>query len=104
MADHGDTRPIGVFDSGVGGLTVDQTRYLDETASTGDADQAFLPSELGDEAAGGSVLVTGRVVSPGQLAACALPEGCEGEDARWWYVFADPEGRMMGLWRTSMKH
>ncbi len=85
---------------GVGGLTVDGTRYLDETESTGDPDEAFLPSQLSDEAAGSSVLVTGRVVSPGQFAACALPQGCEGEDARWWYVLADPEGPASILLRS----
>lgn len=77
---------------GLGGLDIDVARYLDEIEAGGDADQAFVPSQLGDEPAGTSVLVAGRIVSPVQLSACAVEAGCEGDDARWWYVLADPEG------------
>ena len=77
---------------GVGGLDVDEARYLEEVDAGGDADQAFLPSQLGDEPSGASVLAAGRIVSPAQLSACAVEAGCESEGARWWYVLADPEG------------
>lgn len=73
------------------GLAVERGRYLDETASGGEPEQAFVPSDLDDEPDGSSVLVNARIVSPGQLAACAEPNGCEGDDASWWYVAADPQ-------------
>ena len=84
----------------VGGLDVDGARYLDEIESGGDADQAFLPSQLGDEPSGASVMAAGRIVAPGQLSACATEAGCDGEDARWWYVLADPEGPSAVLLRS----
>jgi len=73
------------------GFSLEGSRYLDETASGGDADEALVPSELGDAEAGGEVLVTGRIVSPETYAACAT-NSCDGPDAAWWYYFADPEG------------
>ena len=74
------------------GFSVDRTRYLDETANGGQADEAFQPSELGDEEAGIELPVSGRVVSPGQFAACANDEGCDGADAAWFYYLADAQG------------
>jgi len=73
------------------GFSLDGTRFLDETAAGGDADDALVPSELRDEEAGSEVLVTGRIVSPETYAACAT-DSCDGSDAAWWYYFADPEG------------
>ena len=73
------------------GFSLDSSRYLDETAPGGDANEALVPSQLGEEEAGGELLVTGRVVSPETYAACAT-ESCDGSDAAWWYYFADPEG------------
>jgi hypothetical protein len=51
------------------GFSVDDVRYLDETSAGGDAAQAFEPSQVGDEAAGSSLLVEGRVVSPERFVA-----------------------------------
>jgi hypothetical protein len=74
------------------GFSLDGSRYLEETAAGGGVDDALVPSQLGDEAVGSEVLVTGRVVSPATYAACATGS-CDGSDAAWWYYLADPEGR-----------
>lgn len=74
-----------------GALRLDRARYLDELSSGGDPEEAFLPSDLGAEAAGTQLLVAGRVVDPASLSACASEDGCGGDDAAWWYVLADPD-------------
>lgn len=75
------------------GFDIDPARYLDETAAGGDREAAFLPSELSEESGGSSVLVTGQVVEPAEISACAVEGGCDGEGAAWFYLLADPEGR-----------
>jgi hypothetical protein len=74
------------------GLEVDRVRLLDETAAGGDIAEAFVPSQLADEAAGENLLVTGRVVSPGSFGACGEPAGCEADGSRYLYLFADADG------------
>ena len=86
-------RALDAFAAPPTGFDVDPSRYLEETESGGAREQAFLPSELADEPAGTSVLVTGQVVEPAELSACAVEGGCDGDDAAWFYVLADPEGR-----------
>lgn len=66
------------------GFTVDRTRYLDETESGGDPEQAFEPSMLDEEAAGTNLLVAGRVVSPVRLTAT--------DGDAYLYLFADVDG------------
>ncbi len=83
---------VGAIGEVPGGFSLDQTRYLDETANGGQADEAFQPSELGEEEAGTELPVSGRVVSPSQFAACANEGGCDGEDASWFYYLADAQG------------
>ncbi|HEX5038954.1 MAG TPA: hypothetical protein VFW95_02320 [Candidatus Limnocylindria bacterium] len=73
------------------GFSLESSRYLDETGAGGGANEALVPSQLGDAEAGSEVIVTGRVVSPATYAACAT-DSCDGPDAAWWYYFADPEG------------
>jgi hypothetical protein len=73
------------------GLRVDDARYLVELESGGNPEEAFLPSDLGGEEAGTQLLVAARVVSPDPLSACAADGGCDGEDAAWWYLLADPD-------------
>ena len=74
------------------GFNLDTTRYLDEVAAGGKADLAFNPSQLEEEPDQTELLVTGRVVSPAEHAACATEAGCEGGDATWLYYLADPNG------------
>lgn len=74
------------------GFDLDTTRYLDEVDAGGEADSAFLPSQLSEEEAGGQFLVSGRVVTPESDRACATDGGCESDDAAWYYYFADPQG------------
>jgi hypothetical protein len=74
-----------------GGFGVDQARYLDEVEAGGDPEAALVPSELAEEPAGSTALVTGRIVSPATYAACAVSEGCEGAGAAWFYLLADPQ-------------
>lgn len=74
------------------GFDLDATRYLDEVDAGGEAEAAFLPSQLGEEEAGSEFLVHGRVVTPESYGACATDGGCEGDDAAWSYYFADPQG------------
>lgn len=74
------------------GFDVDGARFLDEVAFGGEPEEAFLPSELGEEPDGSEVVVTGRVVTPATHSACATDDGCEGDDAAWFYYLADPEG------------
>ena len=66
------------------GFSVDQTRYLDETASGGRADAAREPSSVAEVEAGTDLLVSGRVVAPARFAA-------EDGDA-YLYLFADANG------------
>lgn len=87
------SRALDAFGAPTTGFDVDPSRFLEETESGGEREQAFLPSELADEPAGTSVLVTGQVVEPAELSACAVDGGCEGDDAAWFYLLADPEGR-----------
>jgi hypothetical protein len=75
-----------------GGFDLDGARYLDEVASGGEPEEAFVPSQLADEGAGSELLVTGRVVSPATFSACATAGGCEGPDAAWYSYLADPSG------------
>ncbi len=86
------SRALDAFGAPPTGFDVDETRYLDETAPGGEREQALLPSELADEPAGSSLLVTGQVVAPAELSACAIEGGCDGDDAAWFYLLADPEG------------
>jgi len=74
------------------GFIVERTRYLEEVEAGGDPDNAFVPSELGDEELGDEIALTGRILSPADHAACAAEGGCDGEDAAWFYYFADPQG------------
>jgi hypothetical protein len=73
------------------GFGIDRARYLDEVEAGGDPEAARIPSELAEEPAGSTALVTGRIVSPATYAACAVSEGCEGEGAAWFYLLADPQ-------------
>jgi hypothetical protein len=73
------------------GLRVDEARYLVELEAGGDPAEAFRPSDLQAEEPGTQLLVAGRVVSPDPLSACATDGGCEGADAAWWYLLADPD-------------
>ena len=82
------------------GFDLDDARYLDELDAGGAADTAFVPSQLGEEAPGGELLVTGRVLSPATFAACAVEAGCDGADAAWFYYFADPEGGATTILRS----
>ena len=74
------------------GFDVEPARYVEEVAAGGDASQAFVPSELGEEPDGSEVLLAGRVVTPATHSACAVEAGCDGDDAAWFYYLADPEG------------
>lgn len=74
------------------GFDLDTMRYLDEVGAGGDVEAAFAPSELGEEEAGSQFLVHGRVLTPATDSVCAADDGCEGEDAAWYYYFADPQG------------
>jgi hypothetical protein len=73
------------------GLDLDETRYVEELDSGGDAASAFVPSLLADEPDGSEILLTGRVVAPVVHSACAIAAGCDGDDAAWFYYLADPE-------------
>jgi hypothetical protein len=75
-----------------GGYSLEGARYAEELDTGGDPEDAFLPSELSDEPDGTELLLNGRVLSPRAYAACAVDDGCEGEDAAWLYYFADPNG------------
>lgn len=75
-----------------GGYSLDGVRYAEELDAGGDPEDAFLPSDLSEEPDGTELLLNGRVLSPGAHAACAVDDGCEGEDAAWLYYFADPNG------------
>ena len=75
-----------------GGYSLDGARYAEELDTGGDAEDAFVPSELGAEPDGTELLLNGRVLSPQAHAACAFDDGCEREDAAWLYYFADPNG------------
>jgi hypothetical protein len=74
-----------------GGFDLDGARFLDEVATGGDADGAFIPSQLDPEETGSEILVTGRVVTPATFAACAA-DACDTPDAPWFYYLADPAG------------
>lgn len=87
------SRALDAFGAPTTGFDVDPSRYLEETESGGEREQAFVPSELTDEPAGSSVLVTGQVVEPAELSACAVDGGCDDDDAAWFYLLADPDGR-----------
>ena len=76
-----------------GGYDVDDVRYLDEVRAGGEPEEAFEPSDLAGEEAGGELLITGRVVSPATFAACADESGCDARaDASWYTYLADPAG------------
>lgn len=74
------------------GFDVDGTRFVDELGMGGDAQSAFIPSDLADEPDGTELLLGGRIVSPARNAACATASGCDGDDAAWFYYLADPQG------------
>jgi hypothetical protein len=73
------------------GFDVDEARFLDEVEAGGDPEAALVPSDLADEPAGSTALVTGRIVTPATYAACAVSAGCDGDDAAWFYLLADPQ-------------
>jgi hypothetical protein len=75
-----------------GGLDLDRTRFLDELQAGGVPSGAQLPSDLEEVAAGNAVVATGRVIDPARFAACEGGGACDGSDARWLYLFADPAG------------
>lgn len=75
-----------------GGFDVDTARFLDELEAGGEEDEALVPSQLDEEADGSELLVTGRVVTPVSHSACASDPGCDGDEATWFYYFADPSG------------
>lgn len=83
-----------------GGFNVDGTRFVDELEAGGDAESAFIPSELTDEPDGTELLLAGRIVSPQRNAACAVESGCDGDDAAWFYYLADPEGAAANVLRS----
>lgn len=85
-------RALDAFGTLPAGLEVDRVRLLDETAAGGDMQEAFVPSQLADEAAGENLLVSGRVVSPGTFGVCGDPDGCEAEGSHYLYLFADADG------------
>ena len=84
-----------------GGYSVERVRYAEELDSGGDPEDAFLPSELSDEPDGTELLLNGRVLSPQSHAVCAFDDGCEREDAAWFYYLADPNGGDTIVLRSS---
>jgi hypothetical protein len=81
------------------GFDLDDARYLEELDAGGNPEDAFLPSQLDDEEPGTELLVSGRVVSPADFGACAT-DSCDGDDAAWLYLFADPEGSSATILRS----
>jgi hypothetical protein len=73
------------------GVDVDEARYLDEVDVAEASADAVAPSELGGLAAGAEGIVTGRVVAPSTYLGCA-EASCNGDDARYLYLFADVNG------------
>lgn len=86
------TSAVEAFGAIPGGLDLDRTRFLDELQAGGDPSGAQLPSALEAIEAGTAVVATGRVIDPARFAACEDGGACDGPDARWLYLFADPNG------------
>lgn len=74
-----------------GGIDMDDTRYLEELGAGGDAESAFVPSQVAAEPDGAEVLLAGRILAPATTAVCAVSSGCDADDAAWFYYLADPE-------------
>ncbi len=77
------TAALEAFGTLPGGVTVDEARYLHETAAGGDAEEAVEPSDI-EADAGASVLSIGRLVAPASFAV--------ERDGSHLYLFADPDG------------